>query len=119
MARLYKTPLHKGQAELLLDQLEIADSFFARGWGLLGRKKLESNQALWIKPGNNIHTWFMKFKIDCIFLDRNLEIKKIVSEVSAFKFVGPFWKAFSVIEAQAGFAEQRKLKIGDQLYVVS
>ncbi len=117
MARLYKTST--SGAELLLDQLETAESFWARGRGLLGRKKLEMDQALWIKPCNNIHTFFMKFKIDCIFLDRRMEIQKIVTHISAFRFVGPYWKSSSVIEAPAGFVDLKKLKTGDQLYVVS
>lgn len=118
MARLYKTSTQDG-AELLLDQLVVADSFWSRGWGLLGRKKLESNEALWILRCNNIHTWFMKMKIDCIFVDRQMEIKQIVPDVSAFRFVGPYWKSASVIETSAGFAKRKNLKVGDQLYVVN
>jgi uncharacterized membrane protein (UPF0127 family) len=118
MARLYKTSAVEG-AELLLENLELAESFWARGKGLLGRKKIEDNEALWIKPCNNIHTFFMKFRIDCIFIDKKMEIQKIVSDIPSFRLIGPFWKSFSVIETQAGFAEKKKLKTGDQLYVVS
>ena len=120
MARLYKTS-HDGKnhAELLLDQLTVADSFWSRGYGLLGRRKIEANEALWIMRCNNIHTWFMRIKIDCIFIDKKMEIKKIVSDVSAFRFVGPYWKSSSVIETQAGFAKSKNLKVGDQLYVVN
>ena len=118
MARLYKTSSAQG-AELLLENLEVAESFWARGIGLLGRKNIEANEALWIKPCNNIHTFFMKFKIDCIFIDKKMEITKIVSNISAFRLVGPYWKSFSVIETQAGFAEKKNLKLGDQLYVVN
>lgn len=117
MARLYKTSKNQG-AELLLDQLVVADSFWSRGWGLLGRKTLAENEALWIHRCNNIHTWFMRVKIDCIFIDRRMEIKKIVSEVPAFRFVGPYWKSSSVIETSAGFAKEKNLQVGDQLYVV-
>jgi uncharacterized membrane protein (UPF0127 family) len=118
MARLYKTS-NKDGAELLLDQLTVADSFVSRGWGLLGRKTMQPNEALWILRCNNIHTWFMKIKIDCIFVDRRMEIKKIVENVPAFRFVGPYWKSSSVIEACAGFAKSKNLKVGDQLYVVN
>ena len=118
MAKLYKTSTSTG-AELLLDQLEVAESLWGRGKGLLGRKEIGINQALWLKPGNNIHTFFMRFKIDCLFLNRKMEIVKIVPKVSAFSFVGPYWKSTSVIETQAGFAEKKNLKTGDQLYVVS
>ena len=117
MARLYKTS--KMGVELLIDNLEIADSFFKRGWGLLGHKKLEPSQALWIKIGNNAHTFFMKFSIDCIFVDSKMEIKNIAHNVVPFRFVGPFWKSTSFIETAAGFAESKKLKVGDHLYVVN
>ena len=126
MAKLYKTPRQgpakdapAGTAELLIENLIVADTFFTRGMGLLGRKDIAPNEALWIKRTNNIHTWFMRMQIDCIFIDRNLEIKKIVSNIPAFRFVGPFWKSSSVIETQAGFAESKNLKVGDQLHVVN
>lgn len=116
MAKLYKTS--KAEAELLLDELSIAESFWARGKGLLGRKSLSPNEALWIRPCNNIHTLFMKFKIDCIFIDRNMQIKNLVRNIRPYRFVGPFWKSYSVIETTAGFIDQKKVEIGDHLYVV-
>jgi len=118
MAKLYKTSSSSG-AELLVKDLEIAESFFERGIGLLGRAQLLEGQALWIRPCNNIHTMFMKFSIDCIFLDRKLEVKKIAQNVKPFRLVGPFWRTTSVIEAPAGFVEQKKIQIGDHFYVVT
>jgi uncharacterized protein len=117
MSRLYKTST--AGAELIIDHLELAESFWQRGRGLLGRKNLESNRALWIKPCNNIHTFFMKFSIDCIFVDSKMQIKKIAKNVPPFRFVGPYWKSFSVIETAAGFADKKQLNIGDHLYVVN
>ncbi len=119
MARLYKTSPEQGSAELLLDGLEVAESIWSRGKGLLGRRDIDFNQGVWLKPGNNIHTFFMRFKIDCIFLNKKMEIHKIVSEVSPFRLIGPFWKSHSVIEVQSGFAQKKKLQAGDHLYVVS
>lgn len=124
MAKLYKTSGGNGDnsasgAQLLVDHLDIAESFRTRAKGLLGRKALHANEALWIKPCNNIHTFFMKFAIDCIFVDNKMEIKNLVQNVTPFRFVGPFWKSHSVIETPSGFIESKKLKIGDHLYVVS
>jgi uncharacterized protein len=117
MARLYKTS--SDGAVLVVDQLAIAESFWQRGRGLLGRSRLEANEALWIKPCNNIHTFFMKFAIDCVFVDSKMEIKSIAKSVVPFRFVGPYWKSSSVIEMPSGLAEMKNLKIGDQLYVVN
>lgn len=117
MVRLFKTTPEK--AELLIEDLEVATGFWSRAVGLLGRKELPQDRALWIHNTNNIHTHFMRFAIDCIFLDKNMEIKKIIPSVGPFRFVGPYWKTSSVIEASAGFADAKKLKIGDHLYVVN
>lgn len=116
VAKLYKTS--DTGAELLIENLEVAESFWARGKGLLGTNELPVNKALWIKPCNNIHTFFMKYAIDCVFVDHKLEIKNIASDVGPFRFVGPFWKSSSVIEMPSGTVAAKKLKIGDQLYVV-
>ncbi len=125
MAKLYKTTTNKlnsnfdSGAELLIENLEIAESLWTRAVGLLRHTHLEKTQALWIKPGNNAHTFFMQFPIDCIFVDKKLEIKKIAQSIPAFRLVGPYWKAYSFFETQAGFAQSKNLKVGDQLYVVS
>lgn len=124
MAKLYKTSTDRlnnnfdSGAELLIEQLEVAESLWSRAVGLLRHSHLAENQALWIRPGNNAHTFFMKFPIDCIFVDKKLEIKKIAKSIPAFRLVGPYWKAYSFFETQAGFAESKNLKVGDQLYVV-
>lgn len=118
MAKLYKIQ-HGDKAQLLIENLELAESFFARGKGLLGRKSLEASSALWIKPCNNIHTCFMNFAIDVIFVNKKMEIVKIASDTKPYKIVGPFWKSSSVIETAAGCAQKWNLQVGDQLYVVS
>jgi uncharacterized membrane protein (UPF0127 family) len=115
--KLYKTT--DSNAELLIDQLQLAESFFARARGLLGRRDLPGNEALWIKPCRDIHTFFMKFAIDCVFLDNKMKIVKIACDVTPYKLIGPFWKSSSVIEFHSGFVEEKKLRVGDQLYVVS
>ncbi len=117
MAKLYKTS--DSNAQLLSLQLNVAETFWSRGRGLLGRKSLTDDEALWINPGNNIHTFFMKFSIDCIFVDKKLQIKNLASDVKPFRFVGPFWKSHSVIEVPSGFIDRKKLKVGDHLYVVN
>jgi uncharacterized membrane protein (UPF0127 family) len=116
--RLYKISASE-QAELLIENLETAQSFFSRAKGLLGRREMSLEQALWIKPCRDIHTFFMNFAIDCVFLDKEMKIKNIVPDVAPYKLVGPFWKTNSAIEFKSGFAAAKKLKVGDQLYVVN
>lgn len=115
--KLYKTG--DPQAVLLIEDLEVAQTFWTRAKGLLGRRVMSENQALWIKPCRDIHTFFMSFPIDCVFLDKNMQVYNIVENVTPFKIIGPFWKATSVIEFKSGFSAMKNLKVGDQLYVVN
>lgn len=106
------------QAQLLISDLKKAESIWDRGVGLLKRKHIGPTEALWIKPGNNIHTFFMRFSIDCIFVDSKMRVQKVYSNVKPFRFAGPVWKASSVIETAAGQCDIWQIKSGDQLYVV-
>ncbi len=122
MARLYRITKSQDQtekAELILPELMIAESFWERMKGLLGKKDLQPSQALWIKPCNNIHTFFMQFAIDCIFINRANVIQKIYPQVAPFRIAGPVWKANSVLELASGTAKKWNLKVGDQLHVVN
>jgi len=103
--------------ELLLANMKIAKSMYSRTKGLLGTDGLADDEALWIHRCNSIHTFFMRYAIDCVFLDRNLEVKSIVPAVKPGRIVWPKWSAVSVIEMRAGRAEELKIRKGDRLYV--
>ncbi len=108
------TNLHKNT---LISQLTEARSFKERTVGLIGRTSLSADEALWIHRCNSIHTFFMKFAIDCVFLDKSLRVKAVHSNVSPWKLVLPVWGAQSVIEMTSGRAADLDIKVGDQLYV--
>lgn len=101
----------------LTDQLILAETLFSRSKGLLGRRELPDNEMLWINRCNSIHTFFMKFTIDCVFLDRTLKVISIKRNVKPWKIIWPQWGASSVIEMKAGDIDRLSLKVGDQLYV--
>lgn len=108
--------LLKGE-QTLIAQLEIAETFGARAKGLLGRKSLAEDRALWITRSNSVHTFFMKFAIDLVFLDRHLKVRKTYSRVRPGRLILPVWSAASVIELAGGFLERNPLSIGEQLNV--
>lgn len=101
----------------LVENLEVAKTFWSRGKGLLGRKVLAQDQALWIHRCNSIHTCFMQFSIDCVFVDKNLKVKAIYQDVKPWRLVSPVWGASSVIEMASGTSSKLKISVGDQLYV--
>jgi hypothetical protein len=52
----------------------VADRPFARMRGLLGRRGLGGDEGLLLQPASSIHTWFMRFPIDAVFLDADLTV---------------------------------------------
>lgn len=109
--------MNKTTNETLIPQLEIARTFSKRGKGLLGRSFLPSEDALWIHRCNSIHTFFMKFSIDCVFVDKNMKVKAIYQDIHPWRLILPVWGASSVIEMASGSVGKMRLKVGDQLYV--
>lgn len=103
--------------QILVPQLEIAGSFGSRLKGLLGREFLPEGQGLWIQKCNSIHTFFMKFKIDCVFLDDEMKVRKVVSEVPPNSLVLPVRGAKTTVELPAGLARKLNIQTGDVLHV--
>lgn len=109
--------MNKTTNQTLIPQLEVARTFWSRGKGLLGRSFLPMEEALWIHRCNSIHTFFMKFPIDCVFVDKNLQVKAIYQDVRPWRLIPPVWGASSVIEMASGSVSKIKVNVGDQLYV--
>ena len=80
-ARLQVT--NPARSTVLASRLEVADSGPKRNKGLLGREGLAPGEGLWIVPCESVHTFFMRFPIDLVYLDRKNRIKKVRSAVGA------------------------------------
>ncbi len=66
----------------------VADTPFTRMKGLLGRDGLEQGEGLLLRPASSVHTWFMRFPIDVVFLDRELVVVGIADEVEPWRAAG-------------------------------
>lgn len=107
------------QKEILADRVEQANGLFARMKGLLGRSSLDQNHTLWIANCNSIHTFFMRFSIDVIFVNKHLVVKAVYKNITPGHFIFPIWGASSVFEFSSGSLKDNTIKKGDQLYVGS
>ncbi len=101
----------------LSDNAVIADTLSGRIKGLLGRKKLKSGEALIIKPCNWVHTFFMRFPIDLLFIDRQERIVKIVRAIPPFRLSSISLGASYVIELPAESISSTQTKIGDHISI--
>ena len=98
----------------LADRADIADTSAKRRQGLLKHTGLEAGEGLWIVPCEAVHTFFMKFAIDVIFLNKKRQIVKIRENMGLWRMSGSL-SAHSVLELQAGSCHRTGTTKGDQL----
>ncbi len=99
---------------VLAEVLEAAFDSRARRRGLLGRDSLAPGSALIIAPCNSIHTFFMRFAIDVVFVRRDGEVVKVSRAVPAWRVrLAP--RAFAVVEMAAGAFDGDGVRVGDRL----
>jgi hypothetical protein len=98
------TLVNADNGDVLATQVEIAADSLSRRRGLLGRKNLDNHQALILAPCNAVHTWFMRFSIDVIFVDRAGYVTRCCRQVRPWRFVA--WRGFATIELAAGAIER-------------
>jgi len=92
----------------------LADTALARMKGLLGRRELPSGEGVLLRPASSVHTAFMRFPIDAVFLDSNLEVLKVVPRLRPWRTASGR-RAKAVLELAAGECERRSLRVGDRL----
>ncbi|WP_348262193.1 DUF192 domain-containing protein [Telmatobacter sp. DSM 110680] len=112
-----KTVRNQKRDTKLADKLEVAGSGPKRSKGLLGRKNLGPGEGLWIIPCEAVHTFFMQFPIDLVYLDRKYRVKKICAIVPAWRFSACL-SAHSVLELPAGTIQDSQTQVGDILEIV-
>ncbi|MFJ2986295.1 DUF192 domain-containing protein [Collimonas sp. NPDC087041] len=93
--------------------ISIARNLWTRAVGLLSRRSLADNEALLIIPCPSIHTWFMRFSIDAVFLDKAGVVTHVVEKIGPWRFVYGK-RAYSCLELSAGTARRLDFRVGQQ-----
>jgi uncharacterized membrane protein (UPF0127 family) len=96
------------------ERCAVADSAPARLRGLLGRSELPAGDGILLRPAGSIHTAFMRFPIDAVFLDRKLTVVGIAAELPPWRMAAQRGSK-AVLELAAGECERRGVAIGDRL----
>ena len=99
---------------IVCQRCEVANTVLARARGLLGRKNLPSGTGLLIRPAFSIHTLFMRFPIDAVFLDRSGSIVDVVRRLKPWRAATRL-RARAVLELRSGEADKVTLRIGERL----
>lgn len=97
--------------------VEHATGFSQRLLGLMGKANMPSEHALWIANCPSIHTFFMRFPIDAIFVDKNLRVKAVYHSMQPWRVSRYVLGADSVFELKGGTLNETSVQVGDQLHV--
>ena len=100
---------------VLADTAELADNYWTRFLGLMGRRELPRGGGLVLKPGGGIHMWFMRIPLDVIHVDKTDRVTHVLRGIKPWRF-GPLFVGNKLaIELPTGAAENTQ--IGDQIDV--
>lgn len=110
---------NKTRETFVATEATVADSYFTRLVGLLGKGKrwAQLGRGLWIVPSRGVHTIGMLFPIDLIFLSKSKEVVHIEEHVRPFSVSRVSLKATSVLELPAHTIYRSRTQVGDQLEI--
>ena len=105
------------RGSVLAENVILADTPQSRRIGLLSRSGLNNGEGLWIIPCQAVHTFWMKFSIDVLFLDHKLKVKRLYRQLPPFRLTRFVWGTRSVLEVAAGMIDESKTEQGDVLRI--
>lgn len=113
MGRSYKTAVVRAGGEPVCERCSVAENPLTRLRGLLGRSGLRPDEGLLIRPTFAIHTCFMRFPIDAVFLNRELVVVGVETDVRPWR-VAARRGANAVLELAAGESKRRRIQPGER-----
>ena len=99
----------------LAQDLRVAQSLWDKAKGLLGQHGLAPGAGLYIVPCQSIHSFFMRFPFDAVFVDKSWRVLHLIEAMSPWR-ISPFvWRAKGVLELPAGTIGASHTQQGDTL----
>ena len=99
----------------LVDNGRVATNLWTRGRGLLGTKSLPTGDGLLILPCNGIHSFFMQYPFDAVFLDKTGYAVHLIRSMKPQRLSKIVFSGHSVLELPAGTIEQTLTQLGDEI----
>ena len=110
--------LVNGNGGVVCERCTVADTMLARMRGLLGRKHLPGGEGILLRPCPSVQTFFMRFPLDVVFLDRDGVVLKIVENLKPWRSAGAR-RAHAALELAAGEAARVGITVGARLVAQS
>jgi uncharacterized protein len=107
--------VNRTRGAVLAERVQRAERLGERLRGLLGRGALGDGEALAIAPCASIHTFFMRFPIDAVFLDQRGRVLRAIARLRPWRATRPHLRARQVVELPAGTLSRTGTREGDEL----
>jgi uncharacterized membrane protein (UPF0127 family) len=105
------------RGQTLVSMGRVADNPWTGFRGLMGSPPLTRGEGLLIVPCSSIHTHFMRFPIDVLYVDRDMQVIAILHSIRPWRFGQIHPRSRFVVELPAGTAEKTNTQVGDRLEV--
>lgn len=107
--------INKKNGKILATDIKVANNSYTRTIGLLLKSEFNTGEGLRLVPCNCIHSCFMKFKFDAVFIDKNNQIVHLIKNMSPWRFSRIVFSAHSVVELPEGVLDQTGTELGHVL----
>lgn len=109
--------LNRRNGRVMAAEVLVAQTFRSRAKGLLGREELRQGEGLLITPCMGVHTFFMKFPIDVVFLDRSNRVLATVESLKPQRVTRIIRASAGVLEMAAGTVAFSGTSPGDEIEI--
>ena len=110
------TVLNQTRGNVVCERTEVAGNPFTRMRGLLGRAGLDRGSGMLFRGESSIHSAFMRFEFDAIFMDREMRVVKVAERIKPWRALGAKG-AGNILELAGGEISRLGIAVGDQLEV--
>lgn len=102
-------------SKIVLKKIARADNLFTKSLGVIGWKDFGEKNGLLLTGTNSIHTYFVRFPLDLVFLDKNMKVIKLVKNLKPFRISPIVWSAKHVLEMPTNSIKKFSINVGDEI----
>jgi uncharacterized membrane protein (UPF0127 family) len=107
--------VNRTRGSVLAERAELADNYWTRFMGLMGRSDLPSGGGLVLRPGGGIHMWFMRIPLDVVHVDKRDRVTHVLRGIKPWRFGPLFVGNKYAIELPVGAANETQ--VGDEVTI--
>ncbi|MBY0416138.1 MAG: DUF192 domain-containing protein [Bdellovibrionales bacterium] len=113
--KVYKLQTKAGLT--ICEKMVVAGDSLSRMKGLMFSEELPDCDGLLLNPGNSIHTFFMRYSLDVLFLDKKFKVVKVIRDLRPWKLTWIYFRSRQVLEMKSG-SLNKEIKAGDELEAI-